>query len=213
MTVVRYRPKRAVYDTLEGQCLHTGTLPSLAYGGKSCSLKYKRGPQDLEIIAHFPPAEIVKRGKRIVRAIGFEAGEERRTYAHTVKAIGLDAGEEHRLTWAKSKPGQKKRLSREAWLDQNFFFYWYPLMEWGFNRERCKQIIASAGIDIDSYDFGTTRHTYRCQSCGAELEQVIPIIAISGHWLWCLKQSWFQQMMRKANAFDPQQANESEAET
>ncbi len=35
VTVVRYRPKRAVYDTLEAQCLHTGTLPSLAYGGKS----------------------------------------------------------------------------------------------------------------------------------------------------------------------------------
>jgi len=30
VTVVRYRPKRAVYHTLEGQCLHTGTLPSLA---------------------------------------------------------------------------------------------------------------------------------------------------------------------------------------
>jgi 3'-phosphoadenosine 5'-phosphosulfate sulfotransferase (PAPS reductase)/FAD synthetase len=35
VTVVRYQPKRAVYDTLEDQCLHTGTLPSLAYGGKS----------------------------------------------------------------------------------------------------------------------------------------------------------------------------------
>src|SRR5580704_12981795 len=46
VVVVRYRPKRARYDTLEGQCLHTGTLPSLAYGGKSCSLKYKRSPQD-----------------------------------------------------------------------------------------------------------------------------------------------------------------------
>jgi hypothetical protein len=40
--VVRYQPKRAVYTTLEGQCLHTHTLPSLAYGGKSCSIKYKR---------------------------------------------------------------------------------------------------------------------------------------------------------------------------
>jgi hypothetical protein len=39
---VRYRPKRAPYSTLEGQCLHTKTLPSLAYGGKSCSLKYKK---------------------------------------------------------------------------------------------------------------------------------------------------------------------------
>jgi hypothetical protein len=32
---VRYQPTRAVYHTLEDQCLHTGTLPSLAYGGKS----------------------------------------------------------------------------------------------------------------------------------------------------------------------------------
>jgi hypothetical protein len=33
VTTVRYQPTRAVY--LEDQCLHTGTLPSLAYGGKS----------------------------------------------------------------------------------------------------------------------------------------------------------------------------------
>jgi 3'-phosphoadenosine 5'-phosphosulfate sulfotransferase (PAPS reductase)/FAD synthetase len=32
---VRYVPTRAVYHTLKAQCLHTGTLPSLAYGGKS----------------------------------------------------------------------------------------------------------------------------------------------------------------------------------
>jgi hypothetical protein len=52
-----------------------------------------------------------------VRAIGFEAGEERRTYAHVVKAIGLDAGEEHRLTWTQSAQSKGKRLSREQWLD------------------------------------------------------------------------------------------------
>jgi hypothetical protein len=83
-----------------------------------------------------------------VRAIGFEAGEERRTYyAHVVKAIGLDAREEHRLTWSRSTPG-KARLSREAWLDQHFFAYWYPLMEWGYDRERCKQIIADANLPV-----------------------------------------------------------------
>lgn len=32
---VRYEPTRAAYRTLEEQCLHTGTLPSLAYGGRS----------------------------------------------------------------------------------------------------------------------------------------------------------------------------------
>src|SRR5215813_7199322 len=46
VVTVRYEPSRAAYRTLEEQCLHTGTLPSLAYGGKSCSLKYKRQSQD-----------------------------------------------------------------------------------------------------------------------------------------------------------------------
>jgi hypothetical protein len=148
VTVVRYRPKRAAYDTLEGQCLHTGTLPSLAYGGKSCSLKYKRTPQDRYILSLYPPAELLRGGRRVVRAIGFEAGEQRRTYAHVVKSIGLDAGEEHRRTWARSEPPAGKRVSREAWLDRHFFAYWYPLMDWGYTRERCKDIIAAAGLPV-----------------------------------------------------------------
>jgi hypothetical protein len=71
LVTVRYEPKTAVYHTLEAQCLHTGTLPSLAYGGKSCSLKYKRTPQDKYILARYPVAK--QPGKRVVRAIGFDA--------------------------------------------------------------------------------------------------------------------------------------------
>jgi hypothetical protein len=146
---VRYQPRWAQYHTLEGQCLHTGTLPSLAYGGKSCSLKYKRTPQDKFILKTYPPPTKGSAGRRVVRAIGFEAGEERRTYAHVVKAIGLDAGEEHRLTWARTPIGKTaRRVSREAWLDQHYFAYWYPLLEWGFNRATCEQIIAQAGLPV-----------------------------------------------------------------
>jgi len=148
VVTVRYEPKTAPYRTLEAQCLHTGTLPSLAYGGKSCSLKYKRTPQDKYILARYPPAEFVEQGRRVVRAIGFDASEERRTYAHVVKAIGLDAGEEHRLTWVQSEPNEDKPHSREAWLDRHFFHYWYPLLEWGYDRERCKQVIADAGLSV-----------------------------------------------------------------
>lgn len=83
-----------------------------------------------------------------MRAIGFDAGEERRTFAHVVKAIGLDAGEEHRRTWALAAPVKQKRLSYQQWLDQNYFVYWYPLMEWGYDRERCKSIIAAAGLPV-----------------------------------------------------------------
>lgn len=147
---VRYEPKTAPYRTLEGQCLHTGTLPSLAYGGKSCSMKYKVAPQNKLITALYPPTAIVGEGRRVVRAIGFDAGEERRTYAGVVKAIGLDAGEGHRLTWAKPKPGEKEgKPSREAWLDEHFYCYWYPLhSDWHMDRTACERSIRDAGLPV-----------------------------------------------------------------
>jgi hypothetical protein len=149
VVTVRYEPKTAPYSTLEGQCLHTGTLPSLAYGGKTCSLKFKRGPADAHVLRHFPPAKLIEQGRRVVRAIGFDATEERRTYAGVVKAIGLDAGESHRLTWAKPKPGEPDRkLSREAKLDAEFFTYYYPLFDWAMDRAACEQSIRDAGLPV-----------------------------------------------------------------
>jgi hypothetical protein len=148
---VRYEPTRALYRTLEEQCMHTGTLPSLAYGGKSCSLKYKRSCQDKFILKAYPRPEVLQRDQKVVRAIGFDSSEERRTYAHVVKVIGLDAGEEHRLTWARTSPEDQedeKGLSRDQWLDRHYFRYWYPLMDWGYDRERCKAIIAHAGLPV-----------------------------------------------------------------
>lgn len=149
VVTVRYEPKWAAYRTLEEQCLATGTLPSIAYGGRSCALKYKVQPQNKLITATYPPAAFVEKGKRVVRAIGFDAGEERRTYAGIVKAIGLDAGESHRLTWAKPKPGAGERKpSREAWLDEHFYVYWYPLFDWNMDRAACERAITSAGLPV-----------------------------------------------------------------
>jgi hypothetical protein len=82
-------------------------------------LKWKRSPQDKFILRRYPPPEVLRRGQRIVRAIGSEAGEERRTYAHVVKAVSLDAGEKNRLTWARQEPREAKRLTREQWLDRH----------------------------------------------------------------------------------------------
>src|ERR1700722_436630 len=148
VVTVRYEPKWAVYDTLEEQCLHTGTLPSLAYGGKSCSLKYKRTPQDKYILARYPPKEAIANGQRVVRAIGFDASEKRRTYAGVVKAIGLDVGENHRLTWARNPKKNDQKQSRDAWLDEHFFSYWYPLMDWVMDRAACEQVIRDAGLPV-----------------------------------------------------------------
>src|SRR5439155_2209738 len=74
----------------------------------------------------------------------------------------------------------------------------------------CKKPISifdAAGIDIDAYDFGKTPYAYRCPGCGAELEQVVPFIAIGNSWNWRLKDSWLQEQLRKANAFDQQNPN------
>jgi hypothetical protein len=64
VVTVRYEPKWAVYHTLEGQCLHTGTLPSLAYGGKSCSLKYKRYVELVVMLIHRSDSQRNSRSRR-----------------------------------------------------------------------------------------------------------------------------------------------------
>src|SRR5262245_34280577 len=50
IAVVKYVPRDfknwPPYHTLEENCLTNGTLPSLAFGFKSCSLKWKAAPQD-----------------------------------------------------------------------------------------------------------------------------------------------------------------------
>jgi hypothetical protein len=71
---VRYRPVRAAYHTLEGQCLRTGTPPSLAYGGRSCSMKCKREPQDRFVRGWGPALRCWERGGKVLKAIGYDAG-------------------------------------------------------------------------------------------------------------------------------------------
>src|SRR5262245_7755264 len=44
-----------MYRTLEAECLARSTLPSLAFGWRSCSDKYKRRPQD-KFLAKWNPA-------------------------------------------------------------------------------------------------------------------------------------------------------------
>lgn len=46
VTTARYTPKKVKYRTLEQCCIQNETLPSLAFGYKSCSLKFKAGPMD-----------------------------------------------------------------------------------------------------------------------------------------------------------------------
>ena len=93
--------------TLEDECLKSGTLPSIAYGFKRCSLKHKIGPQE-KFCNNYPPCrEVWASGKKVVKFIGYDAGEHYRS---------------------------NKVLLRD--LADPKYSKWYPLMEWGWDRAR-----------------------------------------------------------------------------
>ena len=103
--------------TLEQECLQSGTLPSMAYGFKRCSLKHKIGPQD-KFCNRYPPCRKVwAAGKRVVKFIGYDADESYRSD----KVLLGDLAD----------PKYSK---------------WYPLMEWGWDRAACLQAIEDAGL-------------------------------------------------------------------
>lgn len=76
--VVRHKDREGLELTLEERCLQSKTLPSIAYGFKSCSDKHKRRPQD-KFVSTWPPAlEAWAKGEKVVKLIGYDADEERR---------------------------------------------------------------------------------------------------------------------------------------
>ena len=70
--------KGGMQETLEENCLRKGMLPSIAYGFKSCSEKYKIRAQDKFCTNFDLFREAWKSGEKIVKVIGYDAGEERR---------------------------------------------------------------------------------------------------------------------------------------
>jgi hypothetical protein len=59
------------FEGLEGECLRANKLPSLAYGGKHCSVKYKADPQDMRLRKWMKEGDI----PAARRAIGFGLDE------------------------------------------------------------------------------------------------------------------------------------------
>ena len=65
-------------ETLEENCIRCNMLPSIAYGYKSCSHKYKIQPQD-KYCNNWEPAKFEwKEGRKITKLIGYDADEHHR---------------------------------------------------------------------------------------------------------------------------------------
>jgi hypothetical protein len=69
---------RVEKETLEEMCLRLGVLPSVAYGWKTCSARFKVEPQE-KWLRNSPQVRAEwEAGRTITKVIGFEYGEERR---------------------------------------------------------------------------------------------------------------------------------------
>jgi hypothetical protein len=78
ITTVRHESKKHGDKTLEDEVLRTRNLPSIAYGFKTCSQKWKGYPQDKWLKSFAPALACWASGGKVVKAIGYDAGEARR---------------------------------------------------------------------------------------------------------------------------------------
>jgi len=75
ITVVK---KGGLQETLEEDCLRRGALPSLAYGRKTCSIRFKQEPQT-KWLNNWPMARAAwAAGLRVVKLIGYDMDEPHR---------------------------------------------------------------------------------------------------------------------------------------
>lgn len=112
LTVKKGHRKGYPDETLEQNALRKKMLPSIAYGFKTCSEKFKIRAQE-KFIHHYPETRaLLKSGQKLLKVIGYDAGEARRAklYVHPE------------------------------------YDYWYPLIEWGWDREHCVEVVRAAGF-------------------------------------------------------------------
>lgn len=104
-------------ETLRDECMRINALPSVAYGWKKCSAKYKGDPHRWWLNRQPWAHAEWDAGRRIVKAIGYDTGEPTRALSAM------------RNTW------EAPRLVP-----------WYPLRDAGLDREECEELIADEGL-------------------------------------------------------------------
>jgi hypothetical protein len=123
LTIVRRhattsRKTGMVYATLGQNCIANETAPSIATGGKGCSIKWKIKPQEAWTKSWTVARDAwERRGVKVVKIIGYDAGPK-------------DSRRAHEIT------------------NDKLFEYIYPLREWKMTREDCIALIRAAGVKV-----------------------------------------------------------------
>ena len=102
VTTVRYRTKEGIEQTLEENCRAWPRLPSIAYGFKTCSDRWKRRPQHNWCKAWPRAVDAWDQGRKVEKIIGYDADEPHRAdrvsddrrYRHRFPLIEWDMGRE-----------------------------------------------------------------------------------------------------------------------
>lgn len=113
------------YTTLEQNCLDNETLPSIAFGFQrhGCSIKWKADTIEAYLTRAWPERDEAWAGEPPLQVIGYDnstADRKRRARA-----------DKHETTIG-GRPAER----------------WYPLQDWGWDREECKRRIAAAGLRV-----------------------------------------------------------------
>lgn len=114
------------YDDIEGNQTANATMPSIAFGKKGCSVKWKRVPQDYHITGSKSPINGCE-----PHPIWIEAQERG---VKPCKLIGFDNG-----------PADLKRTNMT---ECSKFQYCYPLQMLGWQRQDCIKAIIEEGLPV-----------------------------------------------------------------
>lgn len=119
ITVVKKTYRDGTVANLYDHSYERNMLPSLAYGFKNCSQKFKIGPQDKYCNNYLPFKQHWKNKNKVEKWMGYDADEERR------------------VTNARIHEANDKKYT-----------YHYPLYERDLDRDDCIDLIKSAGLPL-----------------------------------------------------------------
>lgn len=112
-----FREKCWRRETLMEECLRLESLPSVAYGWKKCSQKHKAETQRWWVARQQWALDEWASGRRIVKVIGYDGGEDRRV----------------------------RKAFQDKW-ENDRFVPWYPLVDAKIDREGCEALIKAEGL-------------------------------------------------------------------
>lgn len=142
-------------DSLEAMSLRLGVLPGISYrSSHTCSVQWKIEALDEYIENFLPAVKSIKAGRKIVRAIGFEANEiyrARRAAKDAVKTTTDEHGCKQTTAFAAS--------------DDEKYVSWFPLIQENIDRGGVVDLILDEKLRLPSKS--------ACFYCGASKESEI----------------------------------------